>query len=151
MSLDVYLTIKDAQIENVSSGIFIRENGVTKEITEDEWNAKYPDEEPVRFNSEDIVSDEVYSANITHNLGKMADEAGIYELLWRPDEVGITKAKDLIEPLKEGLLKLKEKPDYFNKFNASNGWGLYKHFVPFVENYLNACIQYPEADVNVSR
>ena len=33
-----------------------------------------------------------YSANITHNLGKMAEEAGIYKHLWRPEEIGITKA-----------------------------------------------------------
>ena len=26
----------------------------------------------------------VYGANITHNLGQMADKAGIYEALWRP-------------------------------------------------------------------
>lgn len=53
----------------------------------------------------------VYSANITHNLGKMADEASIYYALWRPDEIGITKAGQLIIPLREGLLLLK--------------WGLY--------------------------
>lgn len=29
----------------------------------------------------------VYDANITHNLGKMADEAGIYLALWRPGEM----------------------------------------------------------------
>jgi hypothetical protein len=28
--------------------------------------------------------EEMYSANITHNLGDMASEAGIYEALWRP-------------------------------------------------------------------
>lgn len=28
--------------------------------------------------------EQAYWANITHNLGKMADEAGIYEALWRP-------------------------------------------------------------------
>jgi hypothetical protein len=26
----------------------------------------------------------VYNANITHNLGKMAEKAGLYETLWRP-------------------------------------------------------------------
>ena len=29
------------------------------------------------------VGDYVYQANITHNLGKMAEEAGIYKALWR--------------------------------------------------------------------
>ena len=30
------------------------------------------------------VGDELYSANITHNLTGMADAAGIYMHLWRP-------------------------------------------------------------------
>ena len=97
------------------------------------------------------TSKEFYSANITHNLDKMADAAGIYKALWRPDEIGITKAKDLIEPLTKGLADLKANPDVYKAYNASNGWGLYEHFVPFVENYLNACIENPDANVNVSR
>lgn len=93
---------------------------------------------------------EVYSANITHNLGAMADAAGIYKHLWRPQELGITKAVDLIDGLTEGLAKLKADPDKFEKFNAPNGWGLYKHFVPFVEKYLAACRENPDATVTVS-
>lgn len=94
---------------------------------------------------------EVYSANITHNLGAMAAEAGIYQHLWRPEEIGITKAADLIEPLRAGLALMKADPPRFEKHNAPNGWGLYKHFVPFVETYLAACIEQPDADVRVSR
>jgi len=96
-------------------------------------------------------SETLYSANITHNLDKMADAAGIYHALWRPDEIGITKARQLIEPLTDGLSSLKANPDTYKAYNAPNGWGLYEHFVPFVENYLNACIEYPNANVNVSR
>lgn len=40
----------------------------------------------------------LYEANITHNLNKMAAEAGIYECLWRPDEHGITHARQIIDP-----------------------------------------------------
>jgi hypothetical protein len=94
---------------------------------------------------------EVYSANITHNLGAMANEAGIYKHLWRPDEIGVTTAAQLIEPLTAGLALLKSDPARFEKFNSENGWGLYKHFVPFVENYLAACREYPDATVSVSR
>ena len=36
----------------------------------------------------DAEGREVFSANITHNLGAMAKEAGIYMHLWRPDELG---------------------------------------------------------------
>jgi len=95
-------------------------------------------------------TEEFYSANITHNFGKMADEAGIYEHLWQPEEIGISKASQLIEPLRIGLALLKSDPDRFSKFDASNGWGLYIHFVPFVEKYLKACKEYPDADVRVS-
>jgi hypothetical protein len=93
----------------------------------------------------------IYDSNITHNLGAMAKEAGIYEHLWRPDEIGITKAAQLVEPLRSGLELLRSDPARFEKHNASNGWGMYKHFVPFVENYLKACEENPDADVSVSR
>lgn len=93
----------------------------------------------------------VYSSNITHNLTKMAKEAGIYWHLWHPEDIGITKAHELIEPLTLGLATLKADPERFEKFNSPNGWGMYEHFVPFVEKYLNACIEHPDADVSVSR
>lgn len=93
----------------------------------------------------------VYQANITHNLGKMAHGAGIYQCLWRPEELDITKAAQLIAPLTNGLNKLNGDPDYFELLNSSNGWGLYENFVPFVEKYLAACMQYPDAFVFVSR
>lgn len=151
MSLDVYLMTKETVVKPASSGIFIRENGMTKEISEQEWKERNPGREPVKFSQEESETNEVYSANITHNLGKMADAAGIYQHLWRPEEINITEAKDLIEPLTIGLKKLKDSPEHYKQFNASNGWGLYEHFVPFVENYLNACIEYPEATIGISR
>lgn len=95
--------------------------------------------------------EEVYWANITHNLGGMAEMAGIYEVLWRPEEIGATKASDIIEFLEKGLDNLKERPEYFEQFNASNGWGKYDQFVPFVEQYLNACKSYPDAIIDISR
>lgn len=93
----------------------------------------------------------VHSSNITHNLAPMAREAGIYMHLWRPDEIGVTNAAELIQPLADGLNLLKSEPERFEAFNASNGWGLYRHFVPFVEEYLAACIANPDATVEVSR
>lgn len=95
-------------------------------------------------------TDCVYEANITHNLGAMAAEAGIYECLWRPDEIDITHARDLITPLRRGVELMRADPPRFQKHNAPNGWGLYEHFVPFVEKYLAACEEYPDALVRVS-
>ena len=59
----------------------------------------------------------IYTRNITHNLGKMAEEAGIYEALWRPDEAGYWNAVDLIQPLSAGLKLLLADPERFKKFN----------------------------------
>jgi len=55
----------------------------------------------------------VFEGNITHNLGAMAREAGIYEALWRPEEINVTTAEQLIEPLTVGLEKLKADPREF--------------------------------------
>lgn len=93
---------------------------------------------------------EVFSRNITHNLSKMAEEAGIYKHLWHPDQIGITKAYELIKPLTIGLELLKSDPKRFEKFNAPNGWGMYEHFVPFVEACLAACVEFQDADVRTS-
>lgn len=96
-------------------------------------------------------NEQVYWANITHNLGKMAEEAGIYEACWRPEEIGATQAKDILPLLEKGYADLKARPEHFKQFDSPNGWGLYKHFLPWVENYLNACKQYPEATIWVGR
>jgi hypothetical protein len=113
----------------------------------------------------------LFDANITHNLGRMASEAGIYEALWRPHRLkpgydipednyneervfennNVTLAKEILAILEKGLKDLKEKPEHFKQFDASNGWGTYEHFVPFVAQVLQACKDYPEAKVFVSR
>jgi hypothetical protein len=93
----------------------------------------------------------VCDVNITHNLGEMAEAAGIYYALWRPEEKGYILAKDIISVLEEGLKKLKKSPKKYKKFDSPNGWGLYEHFVPFVEEVLSACKQYPNAEIRVSR
>jgi hypothetical protein len=81
----------------------------------------------------------------------MAIEAGIYMYLWHPNEYGITKAAQLIEPLRKGLDLMKADRKRFEAFDSPNGWGLYRHFVPWVEEYLRACETYPEGDIQVSR
>ena len=96
-------------------------------------------------------SSEVFSANITHNLANMADAAGIYGAVWRPDENGYETAGELIEPLTRGIAAMKADPKSFKKLNSSNGWGLYESFLPWLEKYLDACVKYPKAQISVSR
>jgi hypothetical protein len=62
------------------------------------------------------------SVKATHNLVPMAKEAGLYNFLWHPEEIGISLASQLIEPLEKGIIRLKETPEKFKKLNPPNGW-----------------------------
>lgn len=92
-----------------------------------------------------------YSANITHNLAHMAEAAGIYMFLWRPEEIKIEKAFSLIKPLRKGLLTLRKNEKKLRELSPENGWGTYQSLVDFTINYFNACEKYPECLVQVSR
>ena len=112
----------------------------------------------------------VYYVNITHNLGDMAKEAGIYEALWRPymlrenyvpiedyheelkyEESVEVRAYEIIPILEKGLEDMRARPEHYKTFDSPNGWGTYVHFVPFIEEYLSACKEFPQAIVSVSR
>jgi hypothetical protein len=115
--------------------------------------------------------EEVYSANITHNLGEMAEKAGIYEALWRPyrlkegynipekdyeaeykfEEANPVKANEIISIIEKGLEDMKARPEYYEKFNSPNGWGMYHNFVPWIERYLAALKEFPESQVVCNR
>lgn len=113
----------------------------------------------------------LYRSNITHNLGKMANEAGLYEALWRPyqlkegynipeddyqaeykyEEANPVQAHEIIPIIEKGLEDMKARPKHYEAFNSPNGWGMYEHFVPFIEKYLEALKKYPEAFVECDR
>ena len=95
--------------------------------------------------------DEPFNRNITHNLGRMAEAAGLYKAIWRPEELGINTAGALIAILRDGLKLLQDDPPIFRCFNPSNGWGTYEDLVTFVGEYLQACKENPDAMVTVSR
>jgi len=95
--------------------------------------------------------DEVFNGNITHNLGEMATACGLYYYLWRPEEIGITTADQLIDPLTVGLDALIDNPEKFRQFNPSNDWGTYEGLIDFVTYYLKACKENPKAKVSVWR
>jgi hypothetical protein len=93
----------------------------------------------------------VFTWNITHNLNVMAMAADLYMPIWRPEELDITLAEELIKPLTEGLKRLESTPGYFRTFNPANGWGTYENLVEFVQRYLKACKEDPDAIIEVSR
>lgn len=97
------------------------------------------------------TKEETFSANITHSLNQMATAAGIYWHLWRPDEINVVFAGELIGPLKRGILKMKANPEKFKSFDAANGWGTYENFLPWCEAYLSACKNNPKGRVFTSK
>lgn len=147
MSLDVSLRL-DTPITKKGTGVFVRENGTNKELTIEEVREKFPNS---IVEENEFESKYVFDANITHNLGEMADKAGIYKACWRPEEIGATKASDILPLLEKGYADMKARPEYYKKFDSPNGWGLYVHFLPWVEEYLKACKKYPDAIIEVSR
>lgn len=147
MSLDVYLITETKR--TIPDSVPVRRGGKTERITIEEYNTLYPDREPIVMKGHETNC--VFTYNVTHNLGKMASKAGLYDACWRPDEHGYTHANMLIEPLKTGLKQLKSDPKYFKTYNPDNGWGTYEGLIEFVEAYLAACKKFPYATVEVSR
>jgi hypothetical protein len=102
----------------------------------------------------------VFDTNITHNLGKMASQVQIewngisctlYQVLWRPDELGFTQASEISELLDFGWNELLANPEKFKEYNPPNGWGNYDNLCNFVYQYRNACWDNPNAQIEISR
>jgi hypothetical protein len=85
--------------------------------------------------------------NITHNLNKMFEAAGLYEILWHGTGL---RAGDVLSKLEIGLADMRARPEFYEQFNAENGWGLYKHAVPWLKKVIEACRTYLDAVLECS-
>lgn len=151
MSLDVSLRVKGEVVARPEGEhIYVRRGGRTVELTRAQWDELNPGREPVAVLDHE-QDDYVFESNITHNMGRMARECGLYEPMWRPDEHGFTHAHQLIAPIEAGLAILLADHERLQEFNPGNGWGNYDVFLSFTEEYLAACKQWPDAEVSVSR
>ena len=95
----------------------------------------------------------VYDANITHNLNKMASAVSefFYKAIWRPEEMDMKYAQDVVYELRKGVAVLACAPSHLKKLNPENGWGDYEGLLLFVVRYIEACEQHPTALIEVSR
>lgn len=93
---------------------------------------------------------EAFHSNITHNVAQMAREADVYLALWHPKENGFKKARSIISILEKGMKRLINDPNYFKQYNPTNGWGSYESLISIIEDVLNACLKYPNADIYTS-
>lgn len=148
MSLDVYFRMPEfAKLpKEERTGIFLRDEGVTQQITREEWDRRFPNLDPSLY---EVCEDDgtVFSLNITHNLVEMAQEAGLYEALWRPEEIGVSTASDLIPKLENGLVTLIFEKERLLPFRPDNKWGSHDALLWFVRECLRAAQKFPSAEV----
>lgn len=97
------------------------------------------------------TSETLFEAKITSNLSAIADAAGLYKALWRPDEIGVTRAWQLIQILDYGLKILVNRKDELKRLEPSNGWGSCEQLIEVVQEYTKACVMFPESTIEVSR
>ena len=139
MSLDVYIKYREPKMVNYNKTH--ASCGSTMRVCEDD--SEYQEEE--------------WSANITHNMGRMADVVpvgdglSLYDVVWRPDEHDISTTDELVERLRSGIDYMITNRKELLKYNPKNGWGDYDSFVSWSLNYLYACIDNPGCEIYVSR
>lgn len=155
MSLDITI-ITPEPIKKKRTGVYVRINGRTCELTKEEAIVHFPDVDPNTIIEEEIETNEFWYGNITHNLTEMAEDClsfeeeyqhyNLYDLLWRDTQVPFTGVylNIYIAHLAYCLYVLKNDPDHFKKFNPENGWGTYEQLVNFVEDFIKALINMPE-------
>jgi len=90
----------------------------------------------------------LFTDNYTHNVTPMWCLAGVYEALY---ESHGKQAKDVIPVLEAGYAAMLAKPDDFRALNSPNKWGDYEGALSFLHGVLEACKQYPKAEIYVSR
>jgi hypothetical protein len=96
----------------------------------------------------DTVETTVVDKNITHNLGRMWVEAGIHDVLYNSE--GKT-AQSVLPILHKGLRLMIAEPERFKKFDPPNGWGTYKHALPWLSDLINEFEEYPNGIIGVSK
>lgn len=86
--------------------------------------------------------------NITHNLGAMWEEAGIYDALY--NSAGM-EASEVLPVLVNGLSDMIAYPEKYKKYNSPNGWGLYENAVPWLAELIKGFNENPDAIIEVRK
>ena len=63
----------------------------------------------------------------------------------------ITLASQMIHPLQCGIAVLEKNKEKLEKLNPENGYGNYETLLSVAQRYLAACVENPNAEVEVSR
>lgn len=93
----------------------------------------------------------LWERNITHNVNKTAMAIGAYECLWRPEEISVVYAKDNIDNLRRAIGMMYLNYTALEKLNPENGWGSLDGLIDFTKSYLEACVEFTDSIIEVSR
>ena len=151
MSLDVTIKYKAPKTRTVKAGIDGAACGSTVAV----------------YDRDTEVTEDCWSANITHNMGEMAshipvtyaDSKGVihsttlYMAVWRPEELypPITTTDELKWALANGTAYMVVHRTNLLQYNPENGWGSYEAFLGWLLAYWRACIENPGCEIEVSR
>lgn len=138
MSLDIHFFKKDVDFE-----------GIRRKIDELEGKRRSVEEE-IEHLEDDYEDAKLASHNVTHNLNEMAETVGLYNILWDPEEIGITTASQMIVPLEQAIKELETNSDKYKAYNPPNGWGNYDIFVSFCRSMLSTCRENPDAVIEAA-
>lgn len=159
MSLDIYI-ISPTPIKKKSTGIWVRDDGKTRELSKAEAEERYPNADIQEI---EIETNEFWHGNITHNLIKMAQECrmecdpqheglSLYDLLWRDDYPWEMSHLEYTQCLMACLVSLTDEPERYRQYNPSNGWGTYEQLVEFVKSFIHALVDEPyEMEIKYSK
>ncbi|MDD4476338.1 MAG: hypothetical protein PHV95_11265 [Eubacteriales bacterium] len=138
----------------MSLDIYFFKNGFDIQKSRADIDATYTKLQAIKEELEQLECDykeaTLSNLNVTHNLNNMAKAVGLYEVLWRPEEIGITMAAQMIPFLEKGIEELTANPKKYKAFNPPNGWGDYDVFVDFCKSVLHNCREYPDAIIEAS-
>ena len=113
---------------------------------------------------DDVPTEETeWSANITHNMSRMALQVPIcvkyrnkeykgtlYDYVWEPGENSNITTSIMSKFLAQGIAYMVENRKKLLPFNPANGWGSYDGFVPWLIKYKEACEDNPGCKIRAS-
>jgi hypothetical protein len=100
----------------------------------------------IYLNCESGESHSVFEANITHNVSRMWDMAGVYDALYKSRG---KLASQIIDDLAVGIRRMEEDMPTYRNLNPENGWGSADGALAWLKNLITACKKYPNSRIEV--
>ncbi len=140
MSLDIYLTVPREKSRAEQAIDLLRANGFDEFA--DELYARH---------SEDCGPNRVSSLSIPSALWRMAEQGGFYGYVWRPEQMRVTKSSQMAVHLRRAIAWMESHRGDAPVFSGMGGPGGHARLLQSLREYLAACEEFPDADIEVSR